>query len=88
LSEKLRLFVICVSCLQGWIHLSTLSSFAGPLQIEPPTVLIWRAALVMNVRRAFLNSNARSLMHTAAVKSWVDTFFDIRINVYDKANAV
>ncbi|MBU2935956.1 L-rhamnose mutarotase [Pacificibacter marinus] len=32
LSEKLRLFVICVSCLHGWIHLSTLSSFAGPLQ--------------------------------------------------------
>ncbi|WP_146251950.1 VRR-NUC domain-containing protein [Planktotalea frisia] len=31
MSEKLRLFVICVSCLQGWIHLSTLSSFAGPL---------------------------------------------------------
>ena len=32
LSEKLRLFVICVSCIQGWIHLSTLSSFARPLQ--------------------------------------------------------
>jgi transposase InsO family protein len=31
LSEKLRLLVISVSCLQGWIHLSTLSSFAGPL---------------------------------------------------------
>jgi hypothetical protein len=26
--------VICVSCLQGWIHLSTLSSFAGPLHID------------------------------------------------------
>jgi len=34
LSEKLRLFVICVSCLQGWIHLSTLSNFAGPLQFH------------------------------------------------------
>jgi hypothetical protein len=31
LSEKLRLFVISVSYLQGWIHLSTLSNFAGPL---------------------------------------------------------
>jgi hypothetical protein len=32
LSEKLRLLVICVSCRSCWIHLSTLSSFAGPLQ--------------------------------------------------------
>jgi len=34
LSEKLRFFVICVSCLQGWIHLSTLSSFVGSLQTQ------------------------------------------------------
>ena len=33
LSEKLRLLVICVSCRQCWIHLTTLSSFAGPLQL-------------------------------------------------------
>ena len=32
LSEKLRVLVISVSCLQGWIHFSTLFSFAGPLQ--------------------------------------------------------
>jgi hypothetical protein len=34
LSEKLRLVVISVSCRQCWIHLSTLSEFAGPLQSE------------------------------------------------------
>ena len=32
LFENLRLVIICVSCLQGWIHLSTQSKFAGPLQ--------------------------------------------------------
>ncbi|MFT5799531.1 MAG: hypothetical protein ACI84R_003608, partial [Candidatus Azotimanducaceae bacterium] len=31
-SEKFRRFVILVSIRSGWIHLSTLSSFAGPLQ--------------------------------------------------------
>jgi hypothetical protein len=34
LSEKLRLVVISVSCRQCWIHLSTLSEFAGPLQFR------------------------------------------------------
>jgi N-acyl-L-homoserine lactone synthetase len=33
LSEKFRRFVILVSIRSGWIHLSTLSEFAGPLQI-------------------------------------------------------
>jgi hypothetical protein len=32
-SEKFRRFVILVSIRSGWIHLSTLSSFAGPLHI-------------------------------------------------------
>jgi hypothetical protein len=32
LSEKLHLVVISVSCRQCWIHLSTLSEFAGPIQ--------------------------------------------------------
>jgi len=31
LSEKFRRFVILVSIQSGWIHLSTLSEFAGPL---------------------------------------------------------
>jgi len=31
LSEKFRLFVILVSIRSWWIHLSTLSEFAGPL---------------------------------------------------------
>ena len=34
LSEKFRLFVILVSIHSGWIHLSTLSEFAGPLQVD------------------------------------------------------
>ena len=33
-SEKFRRFVILVSIRSGWIHLSTLSEFAGPLQFE------------------------------------------------------
>ena len=33
LSEKFRRFVIHVSIHSGWTHLSTLSEFAGPLQI-------------------------------------------------------
>jgi hypothetical protein len=33
LSEKFRRFVILVSIHQCWIHLSTLSEFAGPLQL-------------------------------------------------------
>jgi hypothetical protein len=33
LSEKFRRFVILVSIRSGWIHLSTLSEFAGPLQV-------------------------------------------------------
>jgi hypothetical protein len=32
-SVKFRRFVILVSIRSGWIHLSTLSSFAGPLQL-------------------------------------------------------
>jgi hypothetical protein len=32
LSEKFRRFVILVPIRSGWIHLSTLSEFAGPLQ--------------------------------------------------------
>ena len=36
LSEKLRLVVISVSRRQCWIHLSTLSEFAGPLQTTRP----------------------------------------------------
>jgi hypothetical protein len=32
LSEKFRLFIILVSIRSCWIHLSTLSKFAGPLQ--------------------------------------------------------
>ena len=32
LSEKFRRFVMIVSIHSGWIHLSTLSKFAGPLQ--------------------------------------------------------
>ncbi|WP_220669575.1 hypothetical protein, partial [Roseinatronobacter ekhonensis] len=32
LSEKFRRFVILVSIRARWIHLSTLSKFAGPLQ--------------------------------------------------------
>lgn len=31
LPEKLRLFFILVCCLQSWILLNMLSSFAGPL---------------------------------------------------------
>src|SRR6056297_1443353 len=34
LSEKFRRFVILVSIQSGWIHLSTLSEFAGPLQVR------------------------------------------------------
>jgi hypothetical protein len=34
LSEKFRRFVILVSIRARWIHLSTLSKFAGPLQFE------------------------------------------------------
>ncbi|MEY8142129.1 hypothetical protein AB9F27_08090, partial [Falsihalocynthiibacter sp. CO-5D18] len=34
LSEKFRRFVILVSIRLCWIHLSTLSEFAGPLQLE------------------------------------------------------
>ena len=34
LSEKLRLFVICVSCGLCWIHLNTLYEFAGPLHLS------------------------------------------------------
>jgi hypothetical protein len=34
LSEKFRRFVILVSIRARWIHLSTLSKFAGPLQME------------------------------------------------------
>jgi hypothetical protein len=33
-SVKFRRFVILVSIRSGWIHLSTLSSFAGPLQFS------------------------------------------------------
>jgi hypothetical protein len=36
LSEKFRRFVILVSIHSCWIHLSTLSEFAGPLQADPP----------------------------------------------------
>jgi hypothetical protein len=32
-SVKFRRFVILVSIRSGWIHLSTLSSFAGPLPL-------------------------------------------------------
>ncbi|MFT5066954.1 MAG: hypothetical protein ACI9TA_002581, partial [Reinekea sp.] len=38
-SEKFRRFVILVSIRSGWIHLSTLSSFAGPLQISRSLIL-------------------------------------------------
>jgi hypothetical protein len=33
-SEKFRRFVILVSIRSGWIYLSTLSEFAGPLQAK------------------------------------------------------
>jgi len=39
LSEKFRRFVILVSIRSCWIHLSTLSSFAGPLQSLAPSDL-------------------------------------------------
>ncbi|EDZ43387.1 hypothetical protein RB2083_2902 [Rhodobacteraceae bacterium HTCC2083] len=34
LSEKFRRFVILVSIRSGWIHLSTLSKFPGPLHTD------------------------------------------------------
>jgi type I restriction enzyme S subunit len=40
LSEKFRRFVILVSIRSGWIHLSTLSEFAGPLQLGDDDIAV------------------------------------------------
>ncbi|WP_083790524.1 hypothetical protein [Roseobacter sp. MED193] len=48
LSEKFRRFVILVSIQSGWIHLSTLSEFAGPLHPWEVTPAIKLSELVRN----------------------------------------
>jgi two-component system, NarL family, nitrate/nitrite response regulator NarL len=62
LSEKFRRFVILVSIRPGWIHLSTLSKFAGPLQLDE-IMAIGAAGIILKTTPARSLGNAIRFMH-------------------------
>jgi ribose/xylose/arabinose/galactoside ABC-type transport system permease subunit len=67
LSEKLRLVVISVSCRQCWIHLSTLSEFAGPLQSRK--FRRWRANSIALWALTGVGAAGAGLMYAVLVAS-------------------